>query len=206
MYCQNSRKSSVLDFKAIEKNFISKRIYKLSSKKATGHEGISAKIKKSSAHGKTPKALKVFNINCQSVLNKRAELYALLDYHDPDIVIGTESWLSAKKKDSEFFPKSRSYIPFWQDRTSDTQGGGVLILVQDNLIATEQRQLKSNKKKLNMKHHVQMGRVPTITENKIQPIILISLSLSQIDQLWQYPFIADICIWNADNCIRNINL
>ena len=51
---------------------------------------------------------------------------------------------------------------------------------------------KRNKKKLNMKHHVQMGRVPTITENKIRPIILISLS--QIDQLWQYPFIADVCI------------
>ena len=48
-----------------------------------------------------------------------------------------------------------------------------------------------------MKHHLQMGCVPTITENKIRPIILISLSLSlflslsQIDQLWQYPFIAD---------------
>ena len=53
-----------------------------------------------------------------------------------------------------------------------------------------------------------MGRVPTITENKIPPIILISLSpsLSQMDQLWQYPFIADICIWKADNGIRNINL
>ena len=53
-----------------------------------------------------------------------------------------------------------------------------------------------------------MGRVPTITENKIRPTILISLSLSlfQIDQLWQYPFIADICIWKADNCIKNINL
>ena len=41
-----------------------------------------------------------------------------------------------------------------------------------------------------------MGRVPIITENKIQPIILIpplslslSLSLSQEDQLWQYPFL-----------------
>ena len=49
-----------------------------------------------------------------------------------------------------------------------------------------------------------MGRVPTITENKIQPIILISLS--QKDQLWQFPFIADIYIRKADNCIRNINL
>ena len=70
----------------------------------------------------------------------------------------------------------------------------------------------NNKKKLNLKHPVQMGRVPTITENKIRPIILISLSLSlslslsQIDQLWQYPFIADICIWKTGNCIRNINL
>ena len=60
-----------------------------------------------------------------------------------------------------------------------------------------------NKKKMNMKHHVQMGRIPTITEN-FRPIILISVS--QIEQLWQYPFIADICIWKADNCIRNIHL
>ena len=65
-----------------------------------------------------------------------------------------------------------------------------------------------DKKLLNMKHHVQIGRVPTIIENKIRPIILITLSLtlSQIDQLLQYPFIADICFWKADNCIRNINL
>ena len=65
-----------------------------------------------------------------------------------------------------------------------------------------------DKKQLNMKHHVQIGRVPTIIESKIRPIILITLShsLSQIDQLLQYPFIADICIWKADNCIRNINL
>ena len=44
----------------------------------------------------------------------------------------------------EFPPKSSGYIPFRQDRTSDTQGGGVFILVRDNLIATEQRQLKIN--------------------------------------------------------------
>ena len=61
-------------------------------------------MKKSSAHGKTKKLLKVININCQSIVNKRAEFYALLDYHDPDIVIGTESWLSAKHLNSEFFP------------------------------------------------------------------------------------------------------
>ena len=34
---------SILDFKPIEESFISKQINKLSSKKSTGHEGISAK-------------------------------------------------------------------------------------------------------------------------------------------------------------------
>ena len=69
-------------------------------------------IKKSLAHDKTQKTLQVININCQSIVNKRAEFYTLLDYLDPDIVIGTEPWLSAKHVDSEFFPKSWGYIPF----------------------------------------------------------------------------------------------
>ena len=37
---------SILDFKPIEESFISKQINKLSLKKATGHDGISAKILK----------------------------------------------------------------------------------------------------------------------------------------------------------------
>ena len=37
---------SILDYKPIEESFISKQINKLSLKKATGHDGISAKILK----------------------------------------------------------------------------------------------------------------------------------------------------------------
>ena len=59
-----------------------------------------------------------------------------------------------------------------------------------------------NNRGRNSSNHVQMGRVPTITENKIRPI-LISLPLSQIDQLWHYPFIADICIWKAEISISD---
>ena len=43
---ENNKTHSILDFKPIEENFISKQINKLSLKKATGHDGISAKILK----------------------------------------------------------------------------------------------------------------------------------------------------------------
>ena len=45
----------------------------------------------------------VMNINCQSLANKKAEFYSLLDTHKPDIVIGTESWLTPNHSDSDFF-------------------------------------------------------------------------------------------------------
>ena len=41
---ENDMICSILDFKPTEESFISKQINKLSSKKATGHDGISAKI------------------------------------------------------------------------------------------------------------------------------------------------------------------
>ena len=43
---ENNITHSILDFKPIEENFISKQINKLSLKKATGHDGISSKILK----------------------------------------------------------------------------------------------------------------------------------------------------------------
>ena len=46
------------------------------------------------AKKQTPKKLKVLNINFQSVVNKVQEFHCLLDTENPDIVVGTESWLS----------------------------------------------------------------------------------------------------------------
>ncbi|MCG8046380.1 MAG: hypothetical protein JAY66_11960 [Candidatus Thiodiazotropha taylori] len=88
--------------------------------------------------------LKVLNINCQSLVNKKAEFQALLDLHKPDIVVGTESWLTPEHHDSEFFPSVLGYTPFREDRVTDTKGGGVFILVKDSLYATEQKQFKTN--------------------------------------------------------------
>ena len=88
--------------------------------------------------------LRVLNINCQSLVNKKAEFHALLDLHKPDIVIRAESWLTPYHFDSEFFPKSLGYTPFREDWGADTVGGGVFILVKDTIIATEQKQLKTD--------------------------------------------------------------
>ena len=87
--------------------------------------------------------LKLLNINCQSIVNKKAEFDALLDKHKPDIVVGTESWLIPNHIDSEVFPKSLGFALFRQDRELGTSGGGVFILVKDTLIASEQKQMKT---------------------------------------------------------------
>ena len=57
---------------------------------------------------------------------------------------GTESWLTPKHLDREFFSHSLGYPPFREDRGAGTVGGGVFILVKDTMIATEQRQLKTD--------------------------------------------------------------
>ena len=89
--------------------------------------------------------LRVLNINCQSLVNKKAEFHALLDLHNPDIVIGTESWLTPNHLDSECFPHSLGYIPCREDRGAGTVVGGVFVLVKDTLIATDQKQLKTDR-------------------------------------------------------------
>ena len=78
--------------------------------------------------------LKVLNINCQSIANKKAEFQAIIDEHKPDIVVGTESWLTKNHLSSEIFPKSLGYTSFRQDRVADTCGGGVFILVEIHLL------------------------------------------------------------------------
>ena len=41
--------------------------------------------------------LRVMNINCRSLLDKKSEFQTVLDYTKPDIVMGTESWLEGIK-------------------------------------------------------------------------------------------------------------
>ena len=71
--------------------------------------------------------------------------YAFLDYHKPDIVVGTESWLHKDIPDCEVFPSFLGYNPpIRRDRPGDTKGGGVFILVSQRLIVSEQPQLSTD--------------------------------------------------------------
>ena len=66
-------------------------------------------------------------VNCNSIQGKVAELQAVADYVDPDVIIGTESKLGNDVLDSEVFP--RGYIPYRKDRKHG--GGGVFVAIKD---------------------------------------------------------------------------
>ena len=94
--------------------------------------------------------LRVLNVNCCKISNKVAEFHAALQYIKPDIVMGTESWLTGIKPgknpttdsiaNSEIFPKD--YEVFRNDRNSF--GGGVFILTHKSLTVEEKPELCSN--------------------------------------------------------------
>ena len=62
------------------------------------------KLSNAFAKKQPPKRLKIININFRSIVNKVQEFYCLLDTENPDIVIGTESWLTPDISSSEVFP------------------------------------------------------------------------------------------------------
>ena len=96
---------------------------------------------KKKAKPKPLNQIKVMNINFQSIVNKVSEFHCFIDTEKPDVVIGTESWLTPDISNNEIFPPG--YTPYRADRSATTRGGGVFILVQNNIICTEQPQFKT---------------------------------------------------------------
>ncbi|CAC5356351.1 unnamed protein product [Mytilus coruscus] len=92
------------------------------------------------------------NINHQlkSIKDKTSEFKAAVNYTKPDIICGTESWLKGEEprknptkdtiKSSEVFPEG--YTAYRNDR--GTLGGGVFILVHNDIITVEQPELVTN--------------------------------------------------------------
>ena len=71
-------------------------------------------------------------INCRSIRSeeKSREFNIFLREHNPDVVLGTESWLSVDISDAEVFPQN--YVTYRKDRNDQTEGG-VFICVRDNI-------------------------------------------------------------------------
>ena len=74
-------------------------------------------------------SLTVSQLNCRSIRNKVLEFWNLIDTYNPDIVIGTESWLNEDVNNAEVF--MGNYITIRRDRYS--RGGGVFICVKSNI-------------------------------------------------------------------------
>ena len=69
----------------------------------------------------------MFNINFQSSKNKDCEFQAFLAKENPDVIIGTETWLNSSVKTCEYF--NPNYSVFRRDRLDGY--GGVLVAVKD---------------------------------------------------------------------------
>jgi hypothetical protein len=79
------------------------------------------------------KPLVLIQVNCRSICNKSLEFWNLIDTYNPDVVIGTESWLSEEINSAEIFRDD--YITFRRDRNS--RGGGVFICVKNYIDCRE---------------------------------------------------------------------
>ena len=76
------------------------------------------------------KPLRIVNINCQSISNKKGPWTHLIDGCWPDIIIATETWLNDTIKDSEL--ESPGYTIYRKDRVKGTNGG-VLIAINKSI-------------------------------------------------------------------------
>ena len=85
---------------------------------------------------KPRRKLKVLSLNCNSLKssNKKAEFHALLDLHQPDVIMGCESKIDPSiPTGSVFWDK---FDVFRKDRTSS--GGGVFIAIRNDLAAVQE--------------------------------------------------------------------
>ena len=91
-------------------------------------------------HQNKKKKLRSLLINFQSIKNKVADIESLIELYDPDIIQGTETWLTPNIQSSEVIPNN--YTTHRKDRTSDNHGG-VLFAHKKDLIVTQRRELDS---------------------------------------------------------------
>ena len=91
---------------------------------------------------KAPRLVRVINVNFQSLVNKKAELASVINDTKPDIIIGTETWLTPEVSSYEYFQNDK-YTVYRKDRSelkipnmTDKSHGGVLIAVSNDFASS----------------------------------------------------------------------
>jgi hypothetical protein len=75
----------------------------------------------------------LLQVNCRSIYSKALEFWNLVDTYNPDIIIGTESWLREDIGTTGLFMED--FTTFRRDR--HTRIGGVFICVKNNIDCSE---------------------------------------------------------------------
>ncbi|XP_061174900.1 uncharacterized protein LOC133184046 [Saccostrea echinata] len=78
------------------------------------------------------KFLRVVSLNFQSIKNKVHKTEVLIDNSEPDIIVGTETWLNDNIFSAELIPTT--YNVFRRDRADSH--GGIIIAVKNDLVCT----------------------------------------------------------------------
>ena len=69
--------------------------------------------------------------------------YTFIGSNKPDIIVGTESWLTAEIHDNEIFPAELDYTVYRRDRIGK-RGGGVIILVNSKFTSVLRSEFNTN--------------------------------------------------------------
>ena len=81
------------------------------------------------------KNLKFLLINFQSILNKKPDLLTLISTEKPDVLIGTETWLTSDVMNSKIIPPEFGLTIYRKDRLSGY--GGVLLAVSNRILSID---------------------------------------------------------------------
>ena len=105
------------------------------------------------AHTHRKDKISVLNVNFQSLPAKRESFLQMINEKKPDIIIGTESWLTSDHNNSEYFP-TELYQVERRDRPDDPHGG-VLIAAKQDLALVRDTDLETDCELLWCKFQVQ---------------------------------------------------
>ena len=71
------------------------------------------------------------------------QFFSFVELNKPNIIVGTETWLTKEMFDSEFFPPELGFAVYRRDRIGQ-KGGGVIILVRSALSSEEKSEFNSD--------------------------------------------------------------
>ncbi|CAG2235098.1 unnamed protein product [Mytilus edulis] len=84
--------------------------------------------------------IKMLTVNFQSIKSKQGQVKNLVESTQPDIVLGTETWIDPTITDNQIFPPN--YHIYRNDR--NLKGGGVLIAIKNDHLSTPVPELHTN--------------------------------------------------------------